>query len=211
MERHNGFLEQLQKQNETRPIESVNVVNSNETEAIVETPMESLTTNTNVSRETLSSDAELVDAIDAFLPDDMATEEVLAEDVPVSPYGFGPYPELPPEWEGAFPPQSVKPELMVRVAVKLREQGVNVEGTSVEDGFVFPNIKGIYYVKWKVNGEGIRYIAEGTGHPEDGNRLHTIRMEKGEPLTESDIPSDIQLVSYEEGRIDPYDFLGFQR
>ena len=71
---------------------------------------------------------------------------------------------------------------MVRVAVKLREQGIDVAGASMEDGFVFPNIKGIYYVKWDETNEGVRYITEGTGHPEDGNRLHAIRMEKGEPL-----------------------------
>jgi len=132
-------------------------------------------------------------------------------DFPVSPYGFGPYPELPEEWAGAFPPNSVKHELIVRVAVKLREQGVNVEGTSMEEGRVYPHIRGIYYVKWAETDEGVRYIANGTGHPYDGNRLHAIRVEKEEPLTEADIPADIKLVSYEEGGIDPYEFLGLHR
>ena len=201
MARHNRFLQRLETHSEKGPVESITVPNATNTAAHVETP----------TTTKLPSDSPVLNPIDVFEADDMATEAALAEEVPVSPYGFGPYPKLPPEWEGAFPPVSIKHELMVRVAVKLREQGVNVKGASMEDGFVFPNIKGIYYVKWKVNGEGLRYISEGTGHPEDGNRLHTIRMEKGEPLTESDIPSDIQLVSYEEGRIDPYDFLGFQR
>lgn len=152
-------------------------------------------------------------AIDTEGPVDTAAALIPEEtgDVPVSPYGFGPYPELPEEWAGAFPPNSVKHELMVRVAVKLREQGVNVEGTSMEEGRVYPHIRGIYYVKWAETDEGVRYIANGTGHPYDGNRLHAIRVEKEEPLTEADIPADIKLVSYEEGGIDPYEFLGLHR
>lgn len=197
MARHGRFLEgEPEKQNATRPIKAVSVENANDTAEIIETL---------VTTE-LPSDSALLDAMDAFLPDDIVPEEAPAEDVAVSPYGFGPYPELPPEWEGAFPPVSVKHELMVRVAVKLREQGVNVEGPSMEDGYVFPTIKGIHYVKWKVNQEGIRYISERTGHPADGDRIYELQIEKGEPLTESDIPSDIQLVSYEEGRIDPMIF-----
>ena len=200
---HNRFFEQTpEKQNDTHPLEPVNVPYTTLTPETVEIP--DATTEFPI-------DSELEDAMDAFLPDDGTTTETPAEEVAVSPYGFGPYPELPPEWKGAFPPVSVKHELMVRVAVKLREQGVNVDGVSMEDGFVFPNIKGIRYVRWKVNSEGTRYISAGTGHPADGRRLHAIRMEKGAPLTESDIPSDIRLVSYEEGRIDPYAFLGFQR
>ena len=144
-------------------------------------------------------------AIDAEAPVDTEAALIPEEtgDVPVSPYGFGPYPELPEEWAEAFPPKSVKHELMVRVAVKLREQGVNVDGTSMEDGRVYPHIRGIYYVKWAETDEGVRYIANGTGHPYDGNRLHAIRVEKEEPLTEADIPADVKLVPYEEGGIDP--------
>ena len=180
-----------------------------QTEGVTHTPEENTDTQKSDTTEALPNETETLDLTDAFLPDEMVSEEEApAEEEAVSPYGFGPYPKLPPEWEGAFPPVSIKHELMVRVAVKLREQGVNVEGTSMEDGYVFPIIKGIHYVKWKVNQEGIRYISERTGHPADGDRIYALQIEKGEPLTESDIPSDIQFVSYEEGRIDPYDFLG---
>lgn len=133
-------------------------------------------------------------------------------DIPVSPYGFGPYPELPEEWAGAFPPKSIKHELMVRVAVKLREEGVNVEGISMWDGRVYPVIKGIRYVKWAETDEGVRYITRASGHPDDGARLHAIREKKEKPfVTEGDIPLDIKLVPYEEGGINPYEFLGFHR
>ena len=32
---------------------------------------------------------------DAFLPEDLVSEAAPAEDVPISPFGFGPYPEVP--------------------------------------------------------------------------------------------------------------------
>ena len=182
-----------------------------QTEGVTNTPDETTDTPTLDETAALPNDTENLDLADAFLPDDMGSEEAPAEEEAVSPFGFGPYPKLPEGWEADFPPVSVKHELMVRVAVKLREQGIDVAGASMEDGFVFPNIKGIYYVKWDETDEGVRYITEGTGHPEDGNRLHAIRMEKGEPLTETDIPSGIKLVSYEEGRIEPYEFLGLSR
>ena len=166
---------------------------------------------TDNSHETMSeeTDAESIDTADVFLPDDTVSEEEPA-DVPVLPFGFGPYPELPPEWEGAFPPVSVKHELMVRVAVKLREQGVDVEGTPMEDGLVYPVIKGIRYIEWAETGEGVKYIARSSGHPADGRRIRAIRDARGDDFTEADIPSDIKQVSYSEG-IDPYEFLGLQR
>jgi len=48
---------------------------------------------------------------------------------------------------------------------------------------------------------------------EDGDRLDAIREAKfhrgeDDSLTEADIPSDMKIVRYEEGGIDPYEFLG---
>ena len=40
-----------------------------------------------------NDDAAPIDLSEVFLPDDFASEEEIAEDVPVSPYGFGPYPD----------------------------------------------------------------------------------------------------------------------
>ena len=197
------LVQTLENENKTHPAQAVSVPAANEAPGFVEMTVETPGTDSEMPEETaaLPTDAALLDVPRA----------ALAEEAQVSPFGFGPYPKLPEGWEADFPPVSVKHELMVRVAVKLHEQGVNVEGASMEKGFVFPNIRGIYYVKWDETDEGIRYITEGTGHPDDGARLHAIRMQKGVPLTEADIPADIQLVSYEEGRIEPYEFLGLQR
>ena len=67
---------------------------------------------TNTPNETTAvetiDETEALDLTDAFLPDDMATAETPAEEeVVVSPYGFGPYPEIPADYpsdrRNAFP------------------------------------------------------------------------------------------------------------
>lgn len=143
--------------------------------------------------------------------------EKTSADVPVSPHGFGPYPPLPPGWRGT--PEGtwgncIDPEfeLMKRVRIKLLWQGVDVRGTSTLNGKIYPNIKGILYVRWDTD-NGVRYISGSMGVPEDGDRLRAIKRTKvargGEDyLTEADIPSDIKLVNMEDGGIDPYKFLG---
>lgn len=155
--------------------------------------------------------SETLDMADAFLPDDFVSEEEIAEDVPVSPFGFGPYPEVPEGWPAdTFPAPSANHELLARVEIKLLSQGINTAGANMENGLVYPVIKGTAYVKWKSylrpDGE-ITYISDIIAHPEDGARLNAIRAEKGRSLTETDVPSDIKLVSFEEGAIDPYQFL----
>lgn len=163
--------------------------------------------NTGVSP--IDETSEILDMADAFLLDDFVSEEEITEDVPVSPFGFGPYPELPEGWSAdTFPTQSADHELLYRVMIKLLSQGVNFTGANMENGRVYPVIKGTAYVRWKsyLGPEGeVRYISDIIAHPDDGLRLETISAEKG--FTEMDVPSDIKLVSFEEGAIDPYQFL----
>ena len=132
-------------------------------------------------------------------------------DIPVSPYGFGPYPELPAGWStDTFPAPSADHELMARVEIKLLSQGINVTGSTMEDGKVYPAIKGTAYVTWKeydTPAGTVRYISDILATGEDGRYLHAIRLEKGKSLTGEDIPPDIKLVPFEEGGIDPYEFL----
>ncbi len=136
------------------------------------------------------------------------------EEVPVSPFGFGPYPEIP---EGfghvTWPRRSRDSELMKRVRIKLFSQGIDVRGTTMEYGKIYPTIKGIIYVRWDTDDDGERYICELLCTSEDSDRLDAIREAKfnrgeDDSLTEADIPSDIKIVRYEEGGIDPYEFLG---
>ncbi len=206
--KHQQFLQQLETKRGTRTAQDVGV--PTETKGYGQAEPMSVETNdtpegvTGTDTPPMESEAH-TDSVDGFKS--TATGDEDSADVPVSPYGFGPYPELPEEWAEVFPPKSIKHELMVRVAVKLREQGVNVEGTSMKDGLVYPVIKGIRYVRWAETDEGVKYIARSSGHPDDGTRLQAIRIEKNEPLTEADIPLDIKVLSYEEAGIDPYTFL----
>ena len=62
-------------------------------------------------------------------PKRVAVAQEKDADVPVSPHGFGPYPEIP---EGFGPvrwtPRTVDGELWLRVKIKLYTQGVDVQG-----------------------------------------------------------------------------------
>ena len=91
------FLQGLEKPSETRPAEKVNDPTQNETSGLVNTPDE--TTDTPMPNET---ETEVLDLADAFLPEDFVSEEEIAEDVPVSPYGFGPYPEIPADFPSSW-------------------------------------------------------------------------------------------------------------
>ena len=169
---------------------------------------------TNVSPETMehSDETEGTSHSDAEpSPAESTTAETVAEDVPVSPYGFGPYPPLPEGWgPETWHNISANHELMARVEVKLISQGINVEGSAMEDGLVYPIIKGILYVKWRtyLGPNGVEtYISDTLGHPDDGDRIASIKEERGMDFTADDIPSDIKLVPFEEGGIDPYQFL----
>ena len=55
----------------------------------------------------------------------------------------------------------------------------------------------------------VRYISDVQGDPVAGARLNAIikQRSKYESFDETDIPSDITLVTYEKGGIDPYTYL----
>ena len=134
----------------------------------------------------------------------------VSQDQLVSPYGFGPYPELP---EGfgpiTWPRKHANSELMIRAEIELLNQGVPVEGIVMSNGLIYPIIKGICYVEWGETSYGRRYIRRSTGHPDDGDYMEAIeeeRRKRRESVTASDFPG-IQLILYEEGGIDPYTFL----
>ena len=103
--------------------------------------------------------------VDTAAPEETAAEEDTA-DIPVSPYGFGPYPELPAGWStDTFPAPSADHKLMARVEIKLLSQGINVTGSTMEDGRVYPAIKGTAYVTWKeydTPAGTVRYISDGS-------------------------------------------------
>ena len=148
----------------------------------------------------------------AFFSEETGEAATDAVEVAVSPYGFGPYPALPEGWPSdIWPRQSAMHELMMRVEIKLAHQGVDVRGSWMDNGRLYPMIPGTVYVEWEEYLKGtsvIRYIAKMGGDPAACNRIEAIAETKGDDFTEADIPSDIEIVTFEEGGINPYDFLG---
>ena len=210
MAQHDRFLKGIQEK-ATHPAETAKDPTGNEIPGLLDTSTADRNTPMSADTETLPKDPQTLDMRDAFLPEDTRTEGASAEEVPVSPYGFGPYPELPEGWpDNTFPAASADHELQKRVRIKLIGQGINVVGTSMEKGLVYPIIKGTTYVQWKSYWRPtgrVTYISRIIGHPDDHIRLEAIRAEKGRNFTAADVPSDIKLVSFEEGAIDPSDFL----
>ena len=140
-------------------------------------------------------------------------------EVQVSPHGFGPYPEIPPD----YPRQDLwdypdfvtaEHELLLRVQIKLWEQGIQTIGGGIVNGRIYPNIPGTVYVKWedrvRTDGTEERFASRMYGDPHAGKILRDIINSKGE-LHESDIPQEINVIEADNGGIDPYQFLDINK
>ena len=175
--------------------------------------------------------SEMLEMSDAILPDDFVSEEAPVEDVPVSPYGFGPYPEVPsdfpgtPIWErdswqhdgalGFSEKHKKNLELLSRVLVKLWvEQGVGSYlggAVSHDTGLVYPYFKNTIYVKRTIgrNPDG----TEGVAVAEiisPGNLLLTgEEMDRFRETGET--PPGLRILQINTDGIDPYEFLNLQR
>ncbi|MDE0485202.1 MAG: hypothetical protein OXI67_21715 [Candidatus Poribacteria bacterium] len=128
------------------------------------------------------------------------------QEVRVSPFGFGPYPEIPDDY--IIPPdkfkweyfgKTVDGELMSRVRIKLWNQGIQSEGATFNNGKVYPIILGTVYIEWAENGKFIRGMM---GHPDDDKDAIASALEAGQPP-----PEGITVLNRNEAGIDPYSFL----
>lgn len=153
-------------------------------------------------------------------PVNASKSETETADVRVSPHGFGPYPKIPPGYRAPNifdKPLSKSLELMMRVDVKLWQQGIRTEGIRIcyKSGLVYPNIQGTIYVRWEEfrlpDGKVVKAAFSMSGHSDTIDSL-PLRGLPGIPyspqrfLFESDIPSHITVLEDSEG-IDPYEFL----
>ena len=145
-------------------------------------------------------------------------EETTQSDTGISPYGFGPYPEIPADCpypiEWIFPGSDADHELMQRVAIKLWTQGIETMGATVEDGLVYPNYVDTVYIRWAETTDDddnpIQYIRELGGYPPACLRIvenNIARLGERGAMTVADIPSDVTVKLYDEAGIDPYTFL----
>ena len=171
--------------------------------------------------EAIPAPAAAVAVAESLEEEELAEEEAaLAEPPRVSLFGFGAYPEIPPDyrepdvWERieehalTDPSAAKRQELMARVCIKLWQQGYYAEGVVYKSktGLIYPLYPNIAYIKWDVweeeDGTLSRFPARVLGgHGVDGYE---------EDFAEGIIPPHITVIDYEEGGIDPYQFLDFQ-
>ena len=133
-----------------------------------------------------------------------------------SPYGLGPYPEIPPDFpkQGIFDRlerhaktghANVSHELIYRVLIKLWHQGKKTDSAirDGDNGKVYPLYKDTVYVTWSElehkDGSIETYI---------GSYLsHTALADYEDSVANGTQPSWLKVVRREDGGIDPYSFL----
>ncbi len=139
------------------------------------------------------------------------------QDVPVSPFGFGPYPEVPQgfpsnirviwQWPNIKYSDEAKMnfELAARVLIKLWNEGDTAfTGCRIaSDQKVYPHYPDVIYVKYVEKQLEDGSISKTIGGLSRGADLPEITPEM---LESGEIPG-FRLIDEKEGGIDPYDFL----
>ena len=221
-------VQPLANKNETRTAADTtdtSKVDFEQSETPLETDDSQMLDDTDVSP--IDETSEGLDLSDAFLPDDFVAEEAPAEDVPVSPFGFGPYPEVPdgfpqnlmPVWTWSEEKQQEQLEglenfeLMGRVLIKLWNQGERgFVGVSRSDsnGKVYPLYRNrIYVTRWievpvaggKVAPFPAGGLSGGSGWKAD---IEAFAKSGGK------LPGHLQFIDRDTAGYNPYDFLNLR-
>ena len=220
MARHDRLLG-LQKQKETRTAEAVNDPTEKETPGLVNTPDENTDTPMPDTTEALPNETELLDLADAFLPDDIATKEAPTEEGPVSPFGFGPYPEAPadypftPFWlryqkdperyDAKYDTEFLKSkELLSRIMVKAWTEGVrDFTGGSFEltTGKYYLHLPNTIYVEYgePYKNEDGTFTRPFSSYTSGNVHLTHEQMQRGTA------PTGVRVI--EGGSYEPYEYL----
>ena len=151
----------------------------------------------------------------------LAQEEAAPAAPPrVSLFGFGVYPEIPPDYREPDVWERIEElyhsdaklaedcELMARVQIKLWKQGRHSVGASRDSqtGLIYPYYPNTAYVRWAwdvdENGHPVRYAAGVEGGADLAQYHHY--------FAEGEIPPHITVIDHEDAGIDPYQFLDFQ-
>ena len=146
---------------------------------------------------------------------DAPLRNATASDVSVSPFGFGPYPEVPEDWPGfavwlapdfdtsLYPSDAeMKFELLARVTIKLWNEGIrNFTSAKIdaETGKVYPYYTNTVYITV----EDDVLLPDGTV----GTHITSIsgRVPPGVDLLNP--PSHIKVLDYNSSGIDPFEYL----
>ena len=179
----------------------------------------------NFARDTDDETPEVDTATKAIEVGALVAEEFVAHEEPPEPprmslFGFGVYPEIPPDyrepdvWERieelalTDPSGAERQELMARVCIELWGQGHYAEGVVYKSktGLIYPLYPNTAYIEWDVweeeDGTLSRYPARVMG----GSGIDGYE----EDFAEGIIPPHITVIDYEAAGIDPYQFLDFQ-
>ena len=143
---------------------------------------------------------------------------------PVSPFGFGPYPEVPsdypdvpvwkedsyPEGDAVFGRDFVRSmELIQRVMIKLWSQGDKVNSGSTHNGLILPHYPNTVYIEWEdleePDGTITQYVSGLTSGPDVSASVHDAIMDEGV------VPSGITVLDPNSDGIDPYTFLNLNQ
>lgn len=149
--------------------------------------------------------------------------DVPIEEVRVSPFGFGPYPEVPPDfplivsWNrpeevmARFPEGNRRQfELMDRVFIRLWNQGhTDFNGGTLQNGLVLPLYPNTVYLHYEENWEEV----------ENGD-VHSVYTDmipgpgvseaEQEQILNGETPRGIRILDFSDG-IEPYTFLGLHQ
>ena len=156
--------------------------------------------------------SEMLNMADAFLPDDFVSEEEPATDMPVSPFGFGPFPEVPVDYpdQGTWSEerlQTMQPdhELLSRVRIKLWNQGIHTVGAVYDSEYrlIYPILDDVVYYKETYGAnDSVTRRALTSSATDD---------KYGYDLLEGIIDPHLTVYYFPDGGIDPYDFLDLPR
>ena len=190
---------------------------------------ESLPPQTELTPTAPPTEGESIDNFLAELSDEemaLLTAEVVGEPQRVSPFGFGPYPQVPsdfpevpiwdedpdyPEGDEHFGRDFMRDlELMDRVLIKLWTQGRRATSASIDSsGIVYPGFPDTVYVTWRyteeLDGTMTRYASEISSGPDVPLSVHDAISEEGT------IPFGIQELSHETDGINAYTFLNLNQ
>jgi len=131
--------------------------------------------------------------------------EAEEEIVPVSPHGFGPYPEIP--FGAPIAPfeagDSLNMELLTRVMVQKWNDGERFTGGIIENGKVYLAYENVLYVEYDEDmnpetGETTRYISGAIG---GGGPITS------EQIVSGNLPSGTQIIDMDTVGYDPYQVL----
>ena len=186
-----------------------------QTEGVVNTPEENTDTPISESTGALPNETQNLNMADAFLPDDTSeTDEEKPVEAPygVSPFGFGPFPEIPPDYPdqetwSVERLQTMQPdhELLSRVRIRLWTQGVYTVGATYdgEHRLIYPIIDDVVYYaeKFDANGSVTRRALTSTATDD----------KYGSDLLEGIIAPHLTVYYLPDGGIDPYEFLDLPR